>query len=281
MPVFTGTTMLMAVALAPATAWAAEVYPARTIRLVVPLPPGGGNDAPGRIVVDRLGSALGQRVIVDNYDPRRDLTPLGLIGRVPLVMVVHTQAPMKTMKHVIDLARISPGTLNYGSGGAGSGSHLSAELFAFMSGTKLTHVPYKGTAQAVTNLLAKEIDMVFSAVPLVRGHVEAGRLRALAITSPERMPTLPGVPTVAEAWLPGFEAVLNYGLVGPAGMPADVVKRLNTQLNKLLQAEDVKKLLATDGMTPLAGTPEQHRAVIAGDYEKWGEVVRRAGIKVD
>lgn len=307
----------------PGSELGAAVYPERAIRLVVPFPPGGGNDAMGRIVAEKLGSTLGQRVVVDNkggaggmvgtveviksapngytlllghtgslamsphlyqsasYDPRRDLAPVGLIGRIPLVMVVHSQAPVKTMKHFIDLARISPGTLNYGSGGSGSGSHLSAELFAFMSGTKLTHVPYKGTAQTVTNLLAREVDVVFSVVPPVRGHIEAGTLRALAITSPERLPTLPGVPTVAEAGLAGFEAVLNYGLVGPTGTPADVIKRLNAQLNKLLGSEDVKSLLYTDGVTTQPGAPEQYKAVIAGDYEKWGEVIRRAGVKVD
>jgi tripartite-type tricarboxylate transporter receptor subunit TctC len=302
---------------------AAETYPARVIRLVVPFPPGGGNDALGRIVAGKLSHALGQRVVVDNkggaggmvgttdvikstangytlllghtgslamtphlystanYDPRRDLAPVGLIGRIPLVMVVHTQAPVKTMKQFIDLARIAPGKLNYGSGGSGSGSHLVAELFAFTSGTKLTHVPYKGTAQTVTNLLAREVDVVFSVVPPVRGHIEAGSLRALAITSPERSPALPGVPTVAEESLAGFEAVLNYGLVGPAGIPADIIKRLNGQLNTLLRSDDVKNLLFTDGVTPLPGSSEQHKAVIASDYEKWGEVIRRSGVRVD
>jgi tripartite-type tricarboxylate transporter receptor subunit TctC len=314
--------MLMAAAVS-GSVWAAETYPSRAIRLVVPFPPGGGNDTMGRIVAEKLGHALGQRVVVDNkggaggivgtteviksaangytlllghtgslamsphlyqnagYDPRRDLAPVGLIGRIPLVMVVHSQAPVKTMKQFIDLARIAPGRLNYGSGGSGSGSHLAAELFAFTSGTRLTHVPYKGTAQTVTSLLAREVDVVFSVVPPVRGHIEAGSLRALALTSPERLPALPGVPTVAEEGFPGFEAVLNYGLAVPAGTPAGIIKKLNGRLNALLQSENVRNLLVTDGVTPLSGPPENYKAVIADDFVKWGEVIRKSGAKVE
>lgn len=319
-----GSFALLVAALAlVAPAGAVETYFTRPVRLVVPFPPGGGNDAMGRLVADRLGNALGQRVIVDNrggaggsvgtreviksnadghtlllghtgslgmtphlyqgagYDPRRDLAPVGLIGRIPLVMVVHSRAPVRTMKQFIDLARIAPGKLNYGSGGSGSGSHLVAELFAFTTSIKLTHVPYKGTAQTVTGLLAQEIDVVFSVVPPVRGHVEGGALRALAITSPERSPALPGVPTAAEEGLPGFEAVLNYGVAAPSGTPAGIVRKLNAELNRLLAAVDVRNMLATEGVTPVPGTPEQYRAAIAGDFEKWGEVIRKSGARVD
>jgi tripartite-type tricarboxylate transporter receptor subunit TctC len=216
-----------------------------------------------------------------SYDPRGDLSPVGLIGRVPLVMVAHSAAPVKAVKHFIDLARIGPGTLTYGSGGSGSGSHLCAELFASMSGTRLAHVPYKSIGQAITNLVAREVDVVFSVVKPLRGPIEAGTLRALAVTSPDRLPTLPGVPTMAEAGLPGFEAVLNYGLAGPARTPAEVIKKLNAQLNRVLGTEAVKSLLYANGVTTQPGTPQQYQAVIAGDYAKWGEVIRRAGVKVD
>ena len=307
----------------PGRAWGAESYPARPIRLVVPFPPGGGNDTMGRIVADRLTHSLGQRVVVDNrggaggmvgttevikapptgytlllghtgslaitphlypnanYDPRRDLTPVGMIGRIPLVMVTHSQAPVKTVKELINLARIAPGKLNFGSGAPGSWAHLAAELFLHTAGIKLGHVPYKGTAPSVIGLLSREVDVVFSVVPPVRGHIEAGTLRALALTSPERLPQLPGVPTVAEEGLAGFEAVLNYGLVGPVGMPVDVIKKLNGRLNALLEADDVRNIMVNDGVTTQSGTPAQYKAVITSDFEKWGEVIRRAGIKVD
>jgi len=301
----------------------AETYFTRPVRLVVPFPPGGGNDALGRLVADRMGSALGQRVTVDNragaggsvgarevirsnadgytlllghtgslgmtphlyhnagYDPRRDLAPIGLIGRIPLVMVVHAQAPVRTMKQFVDLARIAPGKLNYGSGGACSGSHLAAELFAFTTGIRLTHVPYKGTAQTVTGLLAREIDTLFSVVPPVRAHVEAGTLRALALTSPERSPALPGVPTAAEEGLPGFEAVLNYGVAAPAGTPSRVLARLNAELNAALATAAARNVLVTEGVTPQPGTSARYGAVIAQDFEKWGEVIRKSGARVD
>src|SRR5262249_6137382 len=215
------------------------------------------------------------------YDPRRDLAPVGLIGRVPLLMVVHQQAPMKAAKHFIDLARIAPGKLNYGSGGAGSDSHLVGELFAYASGIKVTHLPYRDTAQAVAGLLSREVDVVFSVLPPVRGYIETGTLRALAFTSPDRVPVLPGVPTTAEAGLAGFEAVLIYGLAGPAGMPPTVIDRLNKRLNALLQADDVRQLFVKDGITPLSGAPGTYATVIAADYEKWGEVVRRSGARIE
>ena len=327
MPVFTGMTMLVAAAFAAMLvhpfAWAAETYPARPVRLVVPFPPGGGNDTMGRIVADKLTGTLGQRVVVDNrgggggivgttlviksppdgytlllghtgslaitphlyphanYDSRRDFAAVGMIGRIPLVMVTHNQSPVRTVKELINLARIAPGKLNFGSGGPGSGAHLAAELFISTAGIKLAHVPYKGTAPSVIGLLSREVDVVFSVVPPVRGHIEGGTLRALAITSPDRLPQLPGVPTVTEAGLPGFEAVLNYGLVGPVGIPADVIKRLNSRLNGLLEANDVRSLMVADGVTTQPGTPAQYQAVIAADFEKWGEVIRRNGIKAD
>jgi tripartite-type tricarboxylate transporter receptor subunit TctC len=302
---------------------AVETYPARSVRLVVPFPPGGGNDAMVRIVAEKLGATLRQRVVVEHkggaggaagtadviksapngytllltdtasvamaphlyrsasYDPRRDLAPVGLIGRTALVMVVHVQAPLKAMKHVIDLARIAPGTLNYGSAGSGSESHLSAALFVSMSATRLTHVPYQGNAQALANLLARQVDVVFSALSPVRGYIESDTLRALAITSPERLPALPGVPTVAEAGLPGFEVVLNYGLAGPARTPAATVRKLNGRLNTLFRVRDVANLFATDGITAQPGSPDQYQSVIAGDYEKWGEVIRKTGARVE
>ena len=315
-------TVLVA-AFAPGSALCAAAYPERAIRLVVPFPPGGGNDTMGRIVADKLSGSLGQRVVVDNrgggggivgttlviksppdgytlllghtgslaitphlyphanYDSRRDFSAVGMIGRIPLVMVTHDQSPFRTVKELINLARIAPGKLNFGSGGPGSGAHLAAELFIGTAGIKLSHVPYKGTAPSIVGLLSREVDVVFSVVPPVRGHIQAGTLRALAITSPDRLPQLPGVPTVTETGLPGFEAVLNYGLVGPVGIPADLIKKLNGRLNALLQADDVRNLMVTDGVTTQPGTPAQYQALIAADFAKWGEVIRRNGIKVE
>src|SRR5262249_51582756 len=152
---------------------------------------------------------------------------VGMVGRIPLVLVTHSQSPFRSVKDLINLARIAPEKLNFGSGGPGSGAHLAAELFIHTTGIKLAHVPYKGSALSVIALLGREVDVVFSVVPPVRAHIQAGTLRALAVTSPERLPQLPGVPTVAEEGVPGFEAVLNYGVVAPAGIPEGIVKALN------------------------------------------------------
>jgi tripartite-type tricarboxylate transporter receptor subunit TctC len=303
--------------------WAAERYPARPIRLVIPVSSDGGQEAMGRLVGERLAATLRQRVVVDHragtggmlgatmvikapadghtlllghtgslaitlnihandgYDPRRDLAAVGMIGRMPFVMVAHARAAARTVKELINLARIAPGRLNFGSAGAGSDSHLAAELFLHAAGIRLAHVPYRGSAQAVASLVGNKVDVLFSVVPPVRAHVEGGRLRALAITSPDRLPQLPGVPTVAESAVPGFEAVLNYGLAGPAGLPVGVVSKLNDRLNALLQADEVRTRLAASSVTLQPGTPAQYAAVIAADYEKWGGAIRRAGIKAD
>ncbi len=301
----------------------AQDYPTRPVTLVVPFPPGGGNDAMARIVGEKLGEVLGQRIIVENkggaggvlgttsvaratpdgytlllghtgtlginpflyknvtYDPKKDFAPVGLVARIPLVMVVNPSVPAKSVSEFISHAKERPGQLNYASSGVGTGSHLAAELFAAKAGVKLTHVPYRGTAPSITDLIGGRVDVSFSVASSVAAQVEGGNLRALAVTSDTRSPTLPSVPTTAEAGLPGFEAVLNYGILAPAGTSAEIVKLLNTKLQAILTSEDMKKRLMADGAEATPSSPEAYAKLIGDDLGKWGEAVQSSGAKLD
>jgi len=301
----------------------AETYPSRQIHLIVPFPPGGGNDAMARIVGDKLGEALGQRVVIENkggaggvvgtasvakaapdghtlllghtgtlainphlyrtisYDPRLDFAPVGQIARIPLVMVVNPSLAARTVQEFIALAKSRPGQLNYASSGVGTGSHLAAELFASRAGISMTHVPYRGTAPGITDLIGGRVEVSFSVVSAAATQVEGGNLRALAVTGSERSPTLPEVPTMAQAGLPGFEAVLNYGLVAPAGTPGAAIALLNAKLAAILGADDMKARLVADGAEPTPSSSEAYGALIAQDLERWGEAVRLSGAKAD
>ena len=191
------------------------------------------------------------------YDPRKDFTPVGLIGTSQLVILIHPSVPAQSVKDLIALAKKEPGKLNYASAGVGSGIHLSTEYFRHEAGIELTHVPYKGSAPALQDLVGGHVSIYFSSMPPAIGLVRDGKVRALAVTGLRRSPIFPDVPTVAEAALPGFEAVLHYGIVGPAGIPRDAVAKLNAALRTAVMAEDFKTKLAADGTEPLASTPEE------------------------
>jgi tripartite-type tricarboxylate transporter receptor subunit TctC len=220
------------------------------------------------------------------YDPAKDFAPIGLIGAVPLLVVVHPTLPVKSIAELIAYSKSKPGGLSYGSAGNGSPQHLSAEMFKAATGARLTHVPYKGSGPAVTDLLGGQIDVMFSDIPPAVQHVKAGKLRALAVTSAKRQTALPEIPTVAESGAPGtrgFEAVAWQSLVAPAGTPKDVVQKFADALNKVIAQPDLRTKLEAEGFEPAApgGTPERFAAYIRSETERWGQVIRSAGATVD
>jgi tripartite-type tricarboxylate transporter receptor subunit TctC len=215
------------------------------------------------------------------YDPRKDFAPVGLIATSALVVLVHPSIPAHSVKELIALAGKEPDALNYASAGSGSGIHLGSELFASMAGIKLTHVPYKGSAPALTDLLGGHVAIYFSSLPPAIGLVKDGKVRALAVTGAKRSTIFPDLPTVAEAGLPGYEAVLHYGIVAPTGTPGPIVEKLSQALRTALANEDVKAKIAADGAEPLPSTPAEYAADIDREEAKWSEIVRKSGAKAD
>ncbi|MGC1746663.1 MAG: tripartite tricarboxylate transporter substrate binding protein [Pseudolabrys sp.] len=215
------------------------------------------------------------------YDPRKDLTPIGMIGFAPNVLVVHPSLPVHSISELIAYAKAAPAPLQYGSPGVGTVNHLAGEYLANEAGVKLQHVPYKGNGPAMGDLLGGHIPMMFLPVPVAVGNVKAGTLRGLAITSATRSNLLTDLPTLAESGVPGFEAALRYGLAAPVGTPPAVIARLNKELNAALASEDVKNRLATEGAEAVPGTPEAYAADIDVDEKKWGGLVKKLGLGVE
>jgi tripartite-type tricarboxylate transporter receptor subunit TctC len=215
------------------------------------------------------------------YDPRKDFAPIGLIATSALVVLVHPSIPAKTIPELIALAKREDGKLTYASAGVGSGIHLGAELFASMAGIKLSHIPYKGSAPALTDLLGGHVAIYFSSLPPAIGLVQDGKVRALAVTGPERSKIFPDLPTVAEAALPGYAAVLHYGIVAPAGTRKPVVDKLAAALRVAIASPDVARKIAADGAEVMGMTPEEYAVDIDREEAKWSEVVRRSGAKAN
>jgi tripartite-type tricarboxylate transporter receptor subunit TctC len=306
-----------------AAALAADGYPNRPIRLIVPFPAGGGTDIIAREVANKVATTEGWTLVIENragsggnlgvdavakapadgytlvmgqtsnlainptlypklpYNPEKDLTAVGLVASAPLVLVVAADSPFKTLADVIAAAKAKPGTLNYASSGNGTVAHLATEQFQKIAGVDFTHVPYKGAAQGATDLIGGQIQMYMSSIPTLIGHVRNGKMRALAVTSTRRNADLPNVPTVAEAGYKGFEAVTWFGIAGPAGLPRDVVTRINGAFNKAVQSQDVQKKLTAQGADVMGGTPEAFTALIHSEVLRWGAIVRSSGAKVD
>ena len=215
------------------------------------------------------------------YDPLKSFVPVAFVARVPNVLVVNAASPFRTFKELIDAAKARPGRLTYSSGGNGSAAHITFESLKLATKTFMLHIPYRGTAPSITDLIAGQVDATFTGAPAVIPHVKSGRLRALAVSSTARIPVLPDVPTVAESGYPGFEADQWYGLVAPAGTPAEVVARLNGIVNRALALPDVAQQLATEGAVPMPSAPAVFGALIAKEIPRWREVVRAGNVKPD
>src|SRR5882724_2419070 len=215
------------------------------------------------------------------YDPRKDFSPVGLIATSALVVCVHPSLLVRSIPDLIELAKKDPGKLNFASAGTGSGIHLANEYFATVAGIKLTHIPYKGSAPALTDLVGGHVAMYFSSLPPAVGLVKEGKVRALAVTGAKRSAILPDVPTVAEAALPGYEAVLHYGIVAPAGTPRPTIEKLSAALRAAVMSDELKARLAEDGAEPLASTPEEYAADIDREETKWSAIVKLSGAKAE
>ena len=300
----------------------AQDYPARPLHLVVPFAPGGGNDTLARHIAVKLGTALGQQVIVDNragangavgtefvakatpdgytlllgfvgplavlphmgklgYDPLTQLAPVGLIANAYQVLAVHPGVPAKTVAELVTLAKAQPGKLAYASGGAGTPLHLVPELFKLAAGVDLLNVPYKGSSPAALSVLTGDTQLIFGAMFSTLPQVKAGKLRALAVTSPKRLATAPDLPTLAEAGYPGVEASSWYGLLVPAGTPPAIIARLNAALGQAMSGSDFRDVLDQQGLDALAGSPEAFRAFMVSESAKWARVIKAAHIVLE
>jgi len=289
----------------------AQPFPAKPVRMVVPFPPGGGADALARLMAPELAGMWKQQVIVENkpgasghigadhvaqspadghtllMSSTASLTernvsqfaPVTLVSASPYVVTANPQVQASNVRELIALAVANPGKLTFGSSGTGAASHLSAELFKSMAKVDLLHVPYKGTGQAVTDLLAGQVDLLFAPSQAVIQHVRAGKLKALATTGAKRSETLPDLPTVAESGLPGYEAVGWFGLLAPAATPKPVVDKLSADANRALADPDVRSRMQALGADPSGNTPEEFARFIRDDQAKWGKLMREAGIK--
>jgi tripartite-type tricarboxylate transporter receptor subunit TctC len=295
-------------------------YPSRTIRYIVPYPPGAFNDTLARIVSQKLGEAWGVPVVVENrpgggtligteavakaapdgytllgvafpfganpsiyknlpYDTVKDFTPLVLAGRTQNLLVVRPSMPINSVKDLIDYAKKNPGKVSYGSTGIGSSNHLSMELFKSMAGIDIVHVPYKGSAPMVNDLLGEHIDTAFDNTPNVLPQVNAEKLRALGVSSTKRSTLAQNIPTVSEAGVPGYEVTVWFGIVGPAGMRPEIVRKLNTEMNTIFKMEDVKRRFEEQGVEPVGGSPSQFGDHIRAEIQKWAKVVKDANIQ--
>ena len=311
--------VLMMVA-APAFA-ADATYPAKPVRLILPFPPGGPSDILGRALAQKLTEQIGQSVITDNrpgaggnlglevtakappdgytvvlssplisispslysklnYE-QKDLAPISLVAIIQNVLVVHPSVPARNLKELVAVARGSPGKLNYGSGGVGTTTHLAPALLESLTKIRMTHVPYKGSGQALIGLIAGQVDLLVIAVPAAAEQVKAGKARALAVLSEKRALPLPNVPTSGESGFESFVIDIWYGILAPAATPPAIVQRLNGEINKALAAPDMKDRLVAAGIQPVGNTPDQFASYIRSETGRFAKVIKEAGIKAE
>jgi len=299
----------------------AQSFPNRAIRLVIMLPPGSGVDTTARLFAPHMAEQFKQNIVVDNrpgasgiiateivknarsdghtllvtssayainatlysklpYDPLKDFSFIGMSGATPTVLVVNPHLPANSVRELIALAKSRPDELNYGSSGNGTTVHLSAVLFNMMAGIKAIHVPYKGVAQTLTDLVAGQVQFTFAGIAAASQLVRGGRLRALAVTSAQRQKELPDVPAIAET-IPGYEAIVWFGVLGPVGVPTPIVNTLNRAINEAIRAPEINAKLVANGVDPVTSTPEQFDAYVRAEIRKWGQVVKASGARVD
>ena len=300
-------------------AHAADVYPAKPIRVIVPFAPGGGTDMIARVLMQEASGSLGTSIVVDNrggaggvvgtelgirapadgytltlgsgsyatsaalseltYDPVKDITPVILIGDSPFIMTVNPGVAANTLQDLIRLAKAKPKSLSYGTTGTGGITHLAVELFDMMAGTQMVQIPYKGTAPALNDVIGGQIPVMLGTAPSTLPHVRSKRLRALAVTSAKRSSFAPELPTIAEAGVPGYEAVTWYAVWGPKKLPAAVVARLNTELGKALMVPEIRRKFEVEALDIRGGPPQVLEQLIAREIAKWQTVVKKANLK--
>ena len=306
---------------APTLVGAQDAWPAKTIKIIAPVQPGGGVDLVARLVADRLGKVLGQSIIVENmsggggivgsqaaaraapdgytlmlgyvgthgtnpalrklpYDAIKDFTPIAMVGGTPNILVVNPAVPANNLKEFIAYAKANPNTISYGSAGQGTLTHLAMEQLKEEAGINVAHAPYRGIGPALTDLLGAQTQAVFPGLAAALPHINAGKLRPLAITGAARHPLMPNVPTLAELGYTGFDGVQWYGIVGPAKMPPALVKRLNTEINKLIVAPELKEKLSGEALEPMPMSPEQFGEYMKNDIAKWEKLVKTRKIEI-
>src|SRR4051812_8608973 len=299
----------------------AQTWPSRPLKYIIPYPPGGFNDTLARTLAAELPKFLGQPVVVDNrpggntligtdaaaksspdgytlfgaalpfavvqtlykapFDVTRDFAPITLAGITPNLLVANPSAPFNDVKGLIAYAKANPGKLNYASTGNGSSNHLSFELFKTMTKTFVTHIPYKGSAPAVTDLISGEVQVMFDNTPNVLPHVRSGKLKALAVSSKARSSQAPEVPSVDESGVPGYDVSVWFGVLTVAGTPREIVQRLNADMVRILNSTEVKERFGKAGVDVVAGTPEHFAQFLKSEVARWAKVVQEANIKAD
>lgn len=301
----------------------AQQYPSKPVRMIVPFPPGGGNDAIGRLVAQKMTEGLGQPVIVDNrpgagttlgtsiaakspadgytillssvtshalaphlyekpgYDALKDFAGVSMLATTPYILTTGATQPYKSVRDVITAAKAEPGTLTFASGGIGSNTHLSGAIFEELSGTRLLHVPYKGSGPALTDLLGNVVTMMFDTATAATPQVASGKLRGLAVTGNKRLADLPNVPTFAEAGVKNFDANSWYSIHVPTGTPAPIVARLNAEVVRVVNLPEVRARLLANGAEPVTGTPEQLDAFVNAEFSQWGALIKKLGVKAE
>jgi len=314
--------LLGAVLIAASLQAAAQAWPAKPVRIIVPYVPGGATDALARGFAAKMSDAWGQPVLVENkpgaggnigtelvarspadgytmvmainshainaslypklpYDPIKDFQPVSLVAVAPNVVAAHPALPANTVAELIKLAQSKPDEITYGSAGSGSGSHLAGVLFASMAGVRMTHVPYKGVAAAVTDLVGGQIALSFSVYSVVDPQIKAGKLKAIAVTSAKRSPHAPNLPTVAESGLKGYNVVSWFGLLVPAGTPRDVVTKIQGEVARAAKLPEMKEKFGVQGIDLVGSTPEEFSQFIKDDWALWDKVIKTAGIKLE
>lgn len=300
-------------------------YPDKSIKLIIPYPPGGATDVIGRILAKNLGEALGQQVLVDNrggaggsigaeavaksnpdgytllmgavtshstmatlekgklrYDLLKDFSPVMIVGSVPLVVVVNPNVPVRTLKGLVEYAKANPDKMNYASSGPGAPQRMGAEIFQREAGLKITHVPYKGSGPAMTDLVAGQVNLIVETVPAALQFINSGQLRPLAVTTAKRISMLPDIPTTAESGMPALEVSSTFGVLTPTGTPMAIIDQLNTTIAKLLVNPEVKEVFLKQGVYAATPTkPKQSDMLLAGEVKRWEKVIKDADIKAE